>query len=241
MHLVRIVVGWLIAPRQLFALAGLCAAAGFLWGYATVQENANRTLALRQGPPAAVAVEDYRRAANRGPAGEVVLRAAADPARPLVLTMPRTGERALAVPLYPLSGGAEAMGAILLPLEPGADDGGPGARRRGGRRRRGGHGRVVEAGDFALILAGALAVEGRAIGPSFVAVQPYVEGREAALQPITDPSRGWLWPLASRWFWRLRPATGGSRAPSASCRASAPPRRAPRRLRRARPRPISRR
>jgi hypothetical protein len=92
---------------------------GFLWGYATVQENANRTLALRQGPPAPVAVEDYRRAANRGPAGEVVLRAVADPSRPLVLTMPRTGEPALAVPLYPLSGGSGAMGAILLPLEPG--------------------------------------------------------------------------------------------------------------------------
>jgi hypothetical protein len=69
------------------------------------------------------------------------------------------------------------------------------------------NGRVVEAGDFALILAGALAVEGRAIGPRFVAVQPYVEGREAALQPITDQSRLWLWPLglalvfalAARW------------------------------------------
>jgi hypothetical protein len=125
-----------------------------------------------------------------------VVRAVADPARPLVLTMPRTGEQALAVPLYPLSGGAHAMGAILLPLEPGetaADAEALAAQVGDGAVEV--NGRVVEAGDFALILAGALAVEGRAIGPRFVAVQPYVEGREAALQPITDPSRLWLWPL----------------------------------------------
>jgi hypothetical protein len=57
------------------------------------------------------------------------------------------------------------------------------------------NGRAVDAGDFALILAGALAVEGRFVGESFVAVQPYVEGREAALQPVADPSRQWLWPI----------------------------------------------
>jgi hypothetical protein len=196
MGLVRIIVGWLTAPRQLLALAGLCMAAGILWGYATVQENANRTLALRQGPPAPVAVEDYRRAVNRGPAGEVVLRAAADPSRPLVLSMPGTGERRLAVPLYPLSGGAEATGAILLPLAPGVTpaEAGPLAHDIGDGLVEI-NGRAVEAGDFALILAGALAAEGRVMGPSFVAVQPYVEGRDAALQPVADPSRSWLWPM----------------------------------------------
>jgi hypothetical protein len=57
------------------------------------------------------------------------------------------------------------------------------------------NGRVVDGGDFALILAGALAVEGRFVGERFVAVQPYVEGRDAALQPVADPTMAWLWPI----------------------------------------------
>ena len=138
MRLVRVIVGFLLAPRQLLALAAFCMAAGLFWGYATVHENANRKLALRQGPPAAVAVEDYRRGANRGPAGEVVLRAVADPERPLILVMPGTDDRRLAVPLYPLAGGEGAMGAILLPLAPGETVDPADARRPARRRHRGG-------------------------------------------------------------------------------------------------------
>ncbi len=196
MHLVRIIVGWLLSPRRLLALAGVCMAAGLLWAYATVQENADRALALRQGPPAPVAVEDYRRIAHRSPAGEVVLRAAADPSRRIVLTMPGTGDRRLAVPLYPLAGGEGALGAILLPLAP--EEGLPPAEALAEILSDGVvqvTGRAVDPGDFPLILAGALAVEGRWVGDRFVAVQPYPEGREAALQPVTDRSRQWLWPI----------------------------------------------
>jgi hypothetical protein len=196
MRLVRIIVGWLLAPRQLLSLAGLCVAAGLLWGYATLQENADRTLALRQGPPAAVAIETYRGAIDRGPASEVVLRAVARPSEPIVLTMPGTGERALAVPLFPLAGGDGALGAILLPFPEGAEPPQPGSlavAEADGTVLV--NGRVVDGGDFALILAGALAVEGRFVGERFVAVQPYVEGREAALQPVADPTMAWLWPI----------------------------------------------
>jgi hypothetical protein len=197
MRLVRVIVGFLLAPRQLLALAAFCTAAGLFWGYATVHENASRQLALRQGPPAAVAVEEYRRGANRGPAGEVVLRAMADPGRPLILVMPGTDDRRLAVPLYPMGGGEGAVGAILLPLAEGetVDPAALAARLGDGTVEV--NGRAVDAGDFPLILAGALATEGRFVGETFVAVEPYLHGREAALQPIVDPSLHWLWPVGA--------------------------------------------
>ena len=193
MRLVRNILGWLLAPRQLLALAALRAAGGLLWGYATLQENAERVLALRQGPPQAVAVEAYRGAMDRGPAGEVVLRAMAEPAAPILLTMPGSGERALAVPLFPVSGGEGALGAILLPIDGTAAM--PDPRALATSLADGAvevNGRVVDSGDFALVLSGALAREGRHVGERFVAVRPYLEGREAALQPVAQPPQTWL-------------------------------------------------
>lgn len=211
MRLFRIVLAWLVAPRQLLALAGICAGAGLLWGYATVHENANRKLALRQGPPAAVAIQDYRTVIHRGPAGEVVLHAEADVSGALVLSLPRDGGRALAVPLFPVGGGPEALGAVLLALEEGQDL--PDA----GRLAQVGAdglvtvtGRSVDPGDFELVLSGALAVEGRSIGDRFIAVQPYMEGREAALQPLTDPPRTWLVPVLASFILTLGAGYGGA-------------------------------
>jgi hypothetical protein len=196
MRLVRIIVGWLLAPRQLLSLAALCSAGGLLWGYATLQENADRTLALRQGPPTAVAVESYRGAVHRGPAGEVVLHAVGQPEAPIILTMPGSGERALVVPLFPLSGEEGAQGAIFLPLD--GLEAMPDPRALATPLGDGivmVNGRVVDSGDFGLVLAGALAVQGRHVGERFVAVRPYLDGREAALQPVANPPRTWLWPL----------------------------------------------
>jgi hypothetical protein len=193
MRIVPKILGWLLSPRQLLALAALSAAAGLLWGYATIQENAERVLALRQGPPPAVAVEAYRGAMDRGPAGEVVLHARAEPAAPILLTMPGSGERALAVPLFPVSGGEGARGAILLPVDGTAAM--PDARALATPLADGAvevNGRVVDSGDFALVLSGALAAQGRHVGESFVAVRPYVDGREAALQPVARPPLAWL-------------------------------------------------
>jgi hypothetical protein len=197
MRLVPKILGWLLSPRQLLALAALSAAGGLLWGYATIQENAERVLALRQGPPPAVAVEAYRGAMDRGPAGEVLLHAVADPAAPFLLTLPGSGERALAVPLFPVSGGEGALGAILLPVDGTAAMPDPGALampRADGSVEV--NGRVVDGGDFALVLSGALAAEGRHVGESFVAVRPYLEGRETALQPVAEPPLAWLWLIA---------------------------------------------
>jgi hypothetical protein len=196
MHLVRYVLGWLVSPRQLLGFAGLCAAGGLLWGYATVHENASRTLALRQGPPPAAAIEDYRGPVHRGPAGEVVLHARADLSAPLVLTLPRDGARAVAVPLFPLGGGEAALGAILVALEEGAEMPAAGSLAA---LAEDGHvavnGREIDAGDFELLLAGALAVGGRSVGDRFVAVEPYLDGREAALQPVADAGHMWLLPI----------------------------------------------
>lgn len=203
MRLVRVIVGFLLAPRQLLAIGAFCMAAGLFWGYATVHENANRKLALRQGPPAAVAVEDYRRSANRGPAGEVVLRAVADPDRPLILVMPGTADRRLAVPLYPLDGGEGARGAILLPLAEGESVEPSALAARLGDGIVEVNGRAVDADGFPLILAGALATEGGFVGKTFVAVEPYIHGREAALQPIVDPSLQWLWAAGTGLFLAL--------------------------------------
>lgn len=197
MRIVPKILGWLLAPRQLFALSALCAAGGFLWGYATLQENAERALALRQGPPPAVAVEAYRGAVDRGPAGEVVLHAIATPDAPIFLTMPGSGERVLAVPLFPVSGGEGALGAILLPFDGTAAL--PDPRALATPLVDGAvevNGRVVDSGNFALVLSGALAAEGRHVGKSFVAVRPYLEGREAALQPVAQPPLTWLWLIA---------------------------------------------
>ena len=85
------------------------------------------------------------------------------------------------------------MGAILLPLAEGetVDPASLAARLGDGTFEV--NGRAVDAGDFPLILAGALASEGGFVGEKFVAVEPYILGREAALQPLVDPSLHWLW------------------------------------------------
>lgn len=196
MRFVRTIIGWLLAPRQLLSVAGVLTAGGLIWGYATLQVNADRTLALRQGPPAAVPVEAYRGAVDRGPAGEVVLHAAARPEAPLILTMPGSGERALVVPLFPPSGGKGAFGAIFLPLD--GLDTLPDPSSLATPLQDGivmVNGRVVDSGDFGLVLSGALAVDGRFVAERFVAVRPYFEGREAALQPIAQLPRTWLVPM----------------------------------------------
>ena len=68
------------------------------------------------------------------------------------------------LPLYPLAGGEGAMGAILLPLAPGetVDPATLAARLGDGAVEV--NGRAVDAGDFPLILAGALATEGGYVG-----------------------------------------------------------------------------
>lgn len=95
----------LIDPKTLVFVAALLAAIGLVSGYVEVHEQADRTLALRQGPPPVTALQDFNAATNVGPADEVNLQAEADFTRAAVLTAQGTAEvpRALVVPLFALS------------------------------------------------------------------------------------------------------------------------------------------
>lgn len=124
--------GWmrerLPQPRVFLAMAALVATAGFVLGYVEVSRQADRVLALRQGPPAPVAIQSFERHRDLGPASELRIRAEADFARAIVLKLPGSPgeEGTLVVPLYPLS---EAGAALIGPdagagAAAGADRGG---------------------------------------------------------------------------------------------------------------------
>lgn len=198
MRLVRSVLFRLLAPRLLLTAAVLCAAAAFLAGYASVHEAASRKLALRQGPPQAVALEDYRSFAHRGPVGEIAVRARTDADLAFMFSLPGTSERAFLVPLFPLEGDRvnEAQGVIFLPVRGEQPPDVSALVTRDPSGWVGVNGLETGAGQFPLMLAGALAAQGRSLAPRPVIIQPFVDGREAALQPATDPRLAWAW-LAS--------------------------------------------
>ncbi len=92
-------------PRKLLLVAALIAALGLIAGYVEVHQQADRELALRQGPPPAVAIQEFRTDTHLGPADEVVVRAEADFSRSVVLALPGDARqrRAVVAPLFPLS------------------------------------------------------------------------------------------------------------------------------------------
>lgn len=96
---------YLLEPRRLILVAALLVMGGIISGYLSVYDQADRTLALRQGPPNPVAVQYFDSAQNVGPAREVVIQAEAALDDPLVLTLrdrtPRT--TVMAIPLHELS------------------------------------------------------------------------------------------------------------------------------------------
>jgi hypothetical protein len=126
-------------------------------------------------------------------AGEVVLQARTDLDAAFVFTLPGTGTRALLVPLFPLGDRAarEAQGVLFLP------DTGAGLPEAAALVAVGPSGRIevngreADAGPFGLMLAGALAAEGRALGARATVIRPFAAGREAALQPPAHPPLGW--------------------------------------------------
>lgn len=131
---------------------------------------------------------------HKGPAGEVVLRARADLASAFVFTLPGTSESALLMPLFPLGdeGTGVARGAVFVRIDGQAPD----AAALVARDPSGWvevNGVEADAGPFRLMLAGALAAEGRSLGPRTVVLRPFVEGREAALQPPANPHAAWGW------------------------------------------------
>ncbi len=92
-------------PRKLILLAALLAAMGLVAGYVQVQIEVDRTLALRQGPPPAVAVQSFQAARDTGPAREVQVFAEADFNNAVVLRVRGSDpeRRALVVPLLEVS------------------------------------------------------------------------------------------------------------------------------------------
>jgi len=92
-------------PRKLILVACLLVSMGFVSRYVEVQSQADRSLALMQGPPEPVAIQDFSFDTNVGPADEVVVRAEADFSDPLIVTLrgSRPLRTAVIIPLYELS------------------------------------------------------------------------------------------------------------------------------------------
>lgn len=219
--------GYLQARHVLFA-AAVVAGAGILAAYDDVQARAAHQLALRQGPPAAVAIQDFRPRRDTGLLGEVRILGEID--MDAAVTLPLRGatppQQAEVVPLFPVS----PAGAARLATQAGGEDGDGSvlaaqiARRAPGQAPRTALGFVVlpavpgaaaprlsdvaetvyGAGDngmlvalngtagapdpVALLAEGALAARGLDLAAGFVAVQPFLSGRTAALA-APAPSR----------------------------------------------------
>ncbi|MDU8944809.1 hypothetical protein [Ovoidimarina sediminis] len=101
----------MIDPKPLVFVAALLAAVGLVAGYIEVHEQADRTLALRQGPPPKAALQNFNMLTHVGPADEVFVQAEADFSRATVLTLRGINpvERAVVVPLFGLSDRGEAQ------------------------------------------------------------------------------------------------------------------------------------
>jgi hypothetical protein len=102
----------LIEPRRLVLFACILVAMGLVADYVQVQREVDRTLALRQGPPPAVALQGFRPSQDIGPANEVQVFAEADFSKSVVLTRRGSGEKeqVLIVPLVQIS----EIGASLI-------------------------------------------------------------------------------------------------------------------------------
>lgn len=103
----------IIHPKRLFSAAVFSLSLGMVSSYVADHDHAERTLAIRQGPPDAVALQDYD-GRSAGPLGEVTLRAEVDVRELTIVPAPLsygTGELCV-LPLYPVSSrGAALIGA----------------------------------------------------------------------------------------------------------------------------------
>lgn len=111
-------------PRKVLFAAALVAAAGVLAGYVEVQDRADRELALRQGPPPPVLIQDFRPGRDIGAANEVLLYGEIDMS--VAVTVADRGSDpqswSLIVPVLPvsdmgaarLSEGAAPAGEVLV-------------------------------------------------------------------------------------------------------------------------------
>ena len=107
-------------PRNALLAAAILAAGGIVAGYVDYMGEADRELALRQGPPALVEIQDFRPGFDAGPADEVRLVAEFD--LDSAVTVPVRGSDParwqLLVPIFPVSD----LGAALVARRSGGDD-----------------------------------------------------------------------------------------------------------------------
>jgi len=183
-------------------VGALCASLGM--SYLQAQAEADHALAVRTGPPEAVAIADA--VAGQGEA-HLLARFDARDAVAISLGAPGARQEWIAVPLFPtgsaspadpLSFGTssrlrQASGLALFP--PGTA--GPEAllAEDAATFRGALNGVFVPAEMFALDTTAALAEAGFSLRPDFVAIRPWTEGRAAALAP---PPPG---PLGRSLFW----------------------------------------
>lgn len=95
-----------LAHSHLWLFAGgLLIAASLVLGYHEAQVTADRTMALRQGPPPTAAIQSFDPERHRGMAGEVNVVAEIDPAGGMVTQYgpDGSGKSAVIYPLYSLS------------------------------------------------------------------------------------------------------------------------------------------
>ena len=196
-------------PRKMMLIAGLLAAMGVLAGYVEVQQRAERTLALRAGPPQTVALQDFVAARDIGSASEAAIWAEGALDRALVLTQRGANppRHAIIAPLFDVS----TAGSVRLPPEappPGTASTDPsllsgylihitserptgpieaetlglaplGPGAFGDVMRL--NGAAADAGAFQLMADGAFTAQGLTLADDFVSVAPFVQGRDSAL------------------------------------------------------------
>ncbi|MEL6519051.1 MAG: hypothetical protein AAFO80_01355 [Pseudomonadota bacterium] len=196
-------------PRKMMLIAGLLAAMGLIAGYVEVQQQAERALALRSGPPPTVAVQDFIPARNIATAGEVAILAEVDFDRALVLSLrgAKPPRFALIAPIFdvstagsvrltddapqigPPSTDPSRAAGYVIHVVPEAPTGAVDAAAMGLRSLGPGafgdvvhlSGETADAGAFQLMADGAFTALGLTMSDTFVAVAPYVAGRETAL------------------------------------------------------------
>ncbi|MEM6823493.1 MAG: hypothetical protein AAF566_00145 [Pseudomonadota bacterium] len=108
-------------PRKVLFAAVLVAAVGLLAGYVTVQEQLDRDLALRQGPPPPVMIQDFAPGRDVGPAGEVRITGEIDmSAAATVFERGRSPRQwVLVAPVFPVSAVGSARLAGSAPEQSG--------------------------------------------------------------------------------------------------------------------------
>lgn len=184
-------------PRWIYWLVGLLAVAlGVYFWRAQEMVEAEKAAALAGGPPPAARLEAFDAARHRGPFDEIVMLAQVDLGAVYQLSRgsPASGERRWIAPLYATDARrpADAPLAVLFETEGGV----PEAKMRPWVEGVGPigpilrlNGRLESPGSFGSMVADALGQAGLSKRVALLYVDPFLDGREAALAPNDD----WKW------------------------------------------------